>query len=197
MTQNPRDRWLMAVIPAILTLGLYLWVSGRPAGRALDDARAKLAGSDKSVPKMSELLAKQKIVEDLSDKLSDEKERSLHIAQSLSPGANDRAKAINGLSNMLTAKGLTLVKSAPNVGASMKYATTDIELLCKKQHMPAPQFWHVEMIGSYKQMLDTLQMISHSPDFIVPIGIEMNAGQEKATDLSDDPDKRWALTLWI
>lgn len=201
MTQNPRDRWLMAVIPAVFTMGIYLWGWGRPASRALDDARAKMVESDKSAPRMSDLLTKQKSVEDFSDKLADEKERALHITQNFMPNADARAKAINGLSSILTAKGLTLVKSAPNASGSKKEAITDVEQLCKKQHIPAPQFWQVEMIGSYQQMLDTLQMLSHSTDFIIPIVIEMNAhpavGREKAPDLTDDPDKRWALTLWI
>jgi hypothetical protein len=110
---------------------------------------------------------------------------------------SDRSRSLGALTRQMAASGLRLVTvSQVNTGNKTQgQPVTDVEWLSQKQNMPAPEYWRVELVGSYGQMLDALKALSSSAEFIIPLTIEMESAEKKSSD--GKTLQKWALVVWI
>lgn len=199
MTLSPRDKIIAALLPALLTLVGYNWLYGRPASQQMSALDARLASSQASPVDVSFLDEKRRAVEQLNAALAtaEEKKKLAQPRAALpSPNRPDRSKSLRTLTRQLADSGLTLVKtSRSEARVSAGPASTDLGWLAEKQSMPAPEYWRVELLGSYAQMLDALKGLAASSDFIVPLTVEMEAANKSSAE--GESLQKWTLVVWL
>jgi hypothetical protein len=192
-----RDKWLLALIPAMLTAIFYVFSSGRTAQRAITDLQAQLAKeADTPAPNVA---GKQKALMALNERLAREKQHAAALKSAIAqlPGldattATRRTNVLQRVHELFSEKKLLLVKSV-KLEHSSKGVPSQTEALAKRlteqAGAPHAEFYQFELNGDYPKMLDTLQALDRSGLFIVPVSISMEPLKEGGL--------RWLLTVWI
>jgi hypothetical protein len=207
MSMGARDKMILAFVPALLTVGIYSWMYARPMTQEVSGYNRKLAEMDAQPVNPILVAEKTKTYEVMSAAVSREKARaSAHMPHAQLPSPvkqGDRSGTLRVLSRQLSDAGLQLVTSQPYTPASTaRTAPTgstgqqgDIEWLAQKQNLPAPEYWRIELVGSYGQMLAALRSLSSTTEFIVPLTIEMESANKYASD--GKALQKWVLVVWI
>ena len=199
MKFTARDKWLLMVLPALFTAMVYVYFSGFAASQAMNAARVQAQAAQASVPPPGAVAAAQNTLQELSEKLSAEKQRSANLlaakSQLVSAGVERRTDALRMLSQIVAQHQLSLLKSEQLKEPGGKNVPPSCAALCKRmsEHfaLSEPEFWRLKLRGSYQNMLDVLQALGRSALFIVPVSIGMeplNTG---------DGELEWSLTAWI
>lgn len=193
MKMSARDKWLLAILPAILTAILYVFGKGWISEKALKDARLQSEKARAAMLQPAVLAGKMKVLGELNDKLSDQRDLAAKLGESaksvqLKPSGN-RTETLKKISEMLNAKNLSLLNSARLAEGALK--DSKHSALAEQIGLPVPELWRMEIAGSYRNMLEAIDAMGASDSFIVPLSIGMEPLNE------DAGTQRWSLTLWI
>jgi hypothetical protein len=199
MKTTARDKWLMALIPALLTGVVYILFSGQAAGNALTAARAGEKSAEAAVPAPSALAAVQKALKAASDSLVLEKLRAAKLLAAKPPQAVAEVEQGTGtlrlLSQVVAEHKLSLIKSEKLTDGKTKGVPESVLTLSKtmaeRGTRPQPEFWLLKIRGSYQNMVAALQSLDQATLFIVPISVGMELPAVPGGELE------WSLTLWI
>ena len=169
MTLNlpARDRWLCAILPAVITVALYAFTGARTLQRQCRMARAELDLQPPAAAREARLDAARREAARLEDQVRTERERaaapggagSRGAAQG--PGARDAAwKAVT---DVCTSQGMTLFK-AERIGgpAAGAHGAAD------------PERWRLRLGGSYEAMVHVLDAIAEGPGPVVPVALTLS-----------------------
>ena len=183
------NRWLAALIPAVLTASIYIYGPSASAQAKLVSARTDLkkeqasAVDPRSIRVLSaELLKNQAgIARAKSEAAAPAGERSAKFA----PAAEDRSGVLRAVTALLDANKLIQIKSeklVQNTEAALSKRTLDAwRPYAERFHAPAPQIWKFELRGGYPQMLNVCEELSRSPEFIVPLSVTMEPSDASGT----------------
>jgi hypothetical protein len=199
VTLTARDKVIAALLPALLTLAGYNWLYGRAASQQLSALNARLASAQTTNANESALYEKRRAVELLKKSIATEEEKKKLVqprATLPSPSRADRSQSLRTLTRQLADSGLTLVKTMrTDTRVSTGQTQTDMAWLAEKQNMPMPEYWRIELLGSYAQMLDALKGLAASSDFIVPLTVEMESANKSSPEGASL--QKWTLVVWL
>lgn len=213
MTISIRDRWLVAVLPAIATAVFYIYGPAKTAQSRCDAVRAEL---QKEQAKPVDFRVFKALGEDYEKNQdtsagirADAPESNSVQAPRIGSVAEDRSDALRTISTVLKAHGLIQIKSEKEEAGTSTTMPKPISTVwnpyAEKFHAPAPELWRFELRGAYPQMQSACEELARSAAFVVPLSITMEPAVKsdvKSTDIEKittarPGDLRWVLTLWL
>ena len=194
MKLNERDRWLLAVLPAIVTAMYYIWSPGKRASQEHKAAEAQYQSALQTQLRPEALTANIKKLSDAEDKLNVQQDLAAKLKEAAKPTAVlpnvNRTEALQKVASILDHKQLGLLKRRRIANPEREDAADSAVKLAGQLNLPAPEYWQFELTGRYSDMQDALEAMDKCGTFVVPIGIGMEA-------LDDAGTQKWTLTLWI
>lgn len=197
---TPRDRWILALLPAIVLVLGYQYMKANPLTISINTLRAQL----KEAPQGGSPAEFQKAVaeaDEIEKKLEFERERQKSFA-TRTPGVPadwrqaDRARTLQELTRLCEASGVTLLAStlsggSDGGGGSLPAPLNELAKVLKEKHgMPEAQLWKFEISAPYARVAALLKRFSASDRFILPVQLDMKIE-------NDDPELKWTVLLWI
>lgn len=192
---TPRDRWILALLPAIVLVISYQYLKANPMTVTLNGLRSQA----KETPKGATPADFQKAVneaDEIEKKLDAERERQKTFATQ-TPGVpaewrqDDRARTLQELTRLCEESGVTLLSTSLHGGNSLPAPLGDLSKMLKDKHgMPEAQLWKFELTAPYARVAALLKRFSASDRFILPVQLDMKIE-------NDDPELKWTVLLWI
>ncbi len=203
MTLSARDRWLLALLPAVVTAAIYIYGPCATERARVTKALSELQAEHDKPFDRRKLSALRADLEQDQTALEGAKQRlsvlSAAPEQRIGPAAEDRSETMRALSAILDARGLVLVKSEklesdvePALGKKFLDAW---KIYAEKTHVPAPQVWRVELRGSYPRVQQACEELARAPQFIVPLSVVME--RLPKDNAGNGGGLKWTLTLWL
>lgn len=203
MKLTPRDRWILALLPAIALVIGYQYVKVNPMRRTLTALREQAAQVPQGNPQSNfqKALAESELVE---KQLDAERERQKSFARKTAGVPRewrqpDRARTLQELTRLCEESGVTLLASSLRGGdgaggaqnAGLPPPLFDLARTLKDKHgMPEPQLWKFEISASYARVAALLKRFAASDRFVLPVQMDMKIE-------NDDPELKWTVLLWI
>ncbi|HLX61099.1 MAG TPA: hypothetical protein VKX17_07430 [Planctomycetota bacterium] len=189
MTLSSRDRWLLALLPAVLTASIYIYGPGATQRARMVKAQGELQAAQEKPFDRGALSAVRSDMQQNRAAFDNAKKRlaalSAAPAQRLGPESEDRSATLRALTAILEARGLVLVKSEKlpiDAESALGRKTLDAwKAYAEKTHAPAPQIWRVELRGSYPHMQQACEELARAPQFIVPLSVTMEMPVQEGT----------------
>ena len=184
-----REKWLLAVLPALLTVIIGWGLFYHPTD--LENLR-------KRVESQGPLSAKQGLVtraqvESLTVKKSITARRDALAAETT---VFDRNRAMEAVSELCAVHGLSLNATKLETSGKLPQALQEaIPAITHSLAATPPQVWRIELSGTYGNVEKLLAGLQQSQPLIVPLSVSMD------TRLQDKEKRRqplkWVLTLWL
>ena len=183
MTQ--RDKWLAAALPALLTLLIGWLFFLRPAGREIASLRQRVQNQGTLEARKALVANAQADRADLENAITSKRATPVD-AESVF----DRNWALQQVSLLCAAHGLSLNKSAAEPGAQLSPTLKDA-LHALTATDATPQVWRLELSGAYPNVVKLLEGLQKSKPLIVPLNLSMQTGK------TERQPSIWVLTLWL
>ncbi len=201
MSLSARERWLVALLPPVLLLGLWAHlVGGRfqprqvqararlERGPAADDVQARLAWTRDACARLGQDLAAARA----RAQAQDERRAALR-ARWARPA--QRAASVRALLDLFEAAGVAVARSAslPREEAGQRLSPPLQELAGRMKGLGAesPQLWCFELEGGYDALSTALEACGGLEHFGLPVTL---AARPRA---AGPHDASLALTLWL
>jgi hypothetical protein len=181
MNLSTRDKWLLAILPAILTVMAYFFLQAGPAQRNLAAALAQL-DKERAAPTSARALATAGAERDrVEDALLAAREKAHQLSTAQPTGvhlpAEERGQALRTISDAMSAQGLFLVQServlTDEAPPLLKRTMEALDKLPTVRKVPAPQLWKFEVWGSYPDFATLCERLAKSDEFVVPLSMSM------------------------
>jgi hypothetical protein len=184
-TMSTRDRWLAAALPAMISLLIGWMVLLRPAGREVAQLRQRVENQG-TLEARRMLLASERADRAEMEEAIEDRRRNPVGEESVF----DRNRAMQLVSMLCAAHGLSLDKSSPEPGAPLAPSLKDAVPALVGAGMP-PQVWRIELTGNYAGVVKLLEGLQKSTVLIVPLNLSMQTGKTERQPAA------WVLTLWL
>lgn len=193
MNLTPRDKWMCAVLPALLT-GIVCQIAfTRPLARESDALAAQIQKQGPLAVRKAALKQAENEHDQLEDIIA-AKRKSLAgggAAGGSETGFN-RTVTLQQISKLCETGGLTLMSSAPEPGAKLPPSVdAAAKVLVKPAEASAPQVWRLELRGSYTDMLEFLDGLAAVSSLVVPLTVGMQPDADENNPIS------WTLSIWL
>jgi len=179
--RSPRDQWILAILPAVLLVVLYLWTYGRGLQVQVNRLGQQASAAEAARPSR-EALAKVPALAKPGP--------AVPAVQFAAPVAG-----LQGVTQILARQRILVVAARTadkSAGAARLGAARDLPLrIAERRNGVAPVLWSVEMIGSYEQIRAALEGIASSNLGVIPQDIAMEALGPEA------PARHWTLRIWL
>jgi hypothetical protein len=199
-----RDRWLLAILPALVVLIVYVFAFERPRANELCDLSAKVEAAKRQAVSGETVRAQHDELEQLRAKVVSLRASATVTAQTeknrLAPrrwnNPAERPAALAALSRLLESHNVAMAGTTRLVDATGK-AGTEAKL---KDWLLAtgstdksiqPETWKVELIGDYGRILEVLEAMPELDRVVVPWQLSMEPAED-GTAL-----RRWSLVFII
>jgi hypothetical protein len=184
LTLNERDRWVCAVLPAILFMSGYIFLGARPLLRDVRSIRSELVREDSPAVGIARLEAARVKNVRLNTALAEEQKRANSsqeaLAGQLGPSATHRPTTLAELSRLCGEYHVAWLDAIPEAASAPAIP-----------EWGGSERWRLELRGSYEDMVSLLEFITSGKLPILPAGLEM-APAATGVKLID-----WVLTVWI
>lgn len=211
MALSVRDCWLIAALPSIITSAFYIY---GPVRTAETKAKTVAVELEKERAKPVDFRQFKVLGEEYAanqDAVAAAREEATAVSgaatMQLGSATEDRSGALHVVSAALQAHGLLQIKSqrieAGGDAALPERVQNVWKPYAEKVHAVPPQCWQIEIQGSYPHIVSACEELAHSPAFIVPLSITMEAPQKRGPDGKETlhpvrpGDLKWVLTLWL
>ncbi|MES2571604.1 MAG: hypothetical protein V4710_16315 [Verrucomicrobiota bacterium] len=184
-TMTLRDRWLAAALPAMLILLLGWLILLRPAGREVAQLRQRVQNQGSLDARRALVASAQADRADLEKAIAEK--RRLPLGEE---SVFDRNWALQQISRLCVAQGLSLNKSAPDPVAQLSPALKNSLPLLAGNGTP-PQLWRLELGGTYPGIVKLLEGLQRSTPLIIPLNLSMESGRTARQPSA------WVLTLCL
>ena len=188
--KSVREKWLLASLPAVLTLLI---------GWALFFRPTDLVALRKHVESQGPLSAKQALITRAqAESMALQKSITARKAALATETATfDRNRAMEVVSELCATHGLSL--DAAKLETTGKLPTALQDATPALTHNPAatpPQVWRIELSGAYANVVKLLAGLQQSQPLIVPLSLSMDTRKKEKEKERHQPLK-WVLTLWL
>lgn len=186
MNLSPRDKWMCAIIPALLTGLIYQYAFIHPVGVDIESIQKRL---DTQGP----LAARQAALKQAE---ADHAQLLHRVADMKKPGITrlhfNRTAALQQISKLCESGGLTLVSSSPDTAAKLPPSIDQVaSLLASPADSLPPQIWRLELQGSYPAMVEFLDGLGATPTLVVPLNLGLQPNAEDTRPLN------WTVSVWL
>jgi hypothetical protein len=192
--KSARDRWLVALMPALFLVCWYVWAKATPAERELKALRESAANRTVN-PGVDELLKMQQEMDGIERQLTEEHAREA--------GASDRARAtpqalpspdrtrtLQALSALCESEGAMLVASTRDQSGKLPASLAEAGKKLYARHPGTePEIWTLDVNADYASAVRLLEKMAATEHFVVPLGVTMRP--------KEDGSINWVFTLWI
>ena len=199
MTMGPanRTRWLLAVLPAVVTAVAYSWTYGRSAQERFNCGCMDQIEAEHARPAPQTLASARRAAEDLARQAEELGGRARRQASSAALSASEPAACpavhMHALSKLMRTNRLVLVetkRAGACAGERKESCVADgLRKLAEQRPGTPPELWTVEVVGTYAQVVSALRDLNGSREPIVPAGVSM---QPLSGAL-----RKWSLWFWI
>jgi hypothetical protein len=196
MRLNARDQWLCAVLPAVITVGIYLVVAVRQDRHVLAPLRKQLRAlgiTANSLQTLEQVQAENRRLEAELRALSpDGKAPDPADRTGDADPAAAQTPALRQVTRLCEAGGITLLASAPDPDCRLpEMLQQALRPAAGSGHPPVPQIWRLELRGPYPAMVTLIESLPRGEPRVVPVGITMRPRTDDAQSIG------WILTIWI
>lgn len=196
MKFGPRERWLCAALPAVITILIYQAVLVRPWRREIGVLRAELkhqkaagghgAGLERACAENGRL------TQELRDLRGAAAAKAGVVTNRTGFVAAVRTASLREISRLGEQSGVALIYATPAADARLPGDTlAAIRTMQGKAGWDDAEVWQLDLRGTYQAMVRLLEALSVSESMIVPAGISMAPAADEAKPNS------WKLTIWI
>jgi hypothetical protein len=199
-----RDRWLLAVLPALAVLVGYVFVFERPRSNEVGAFQAQVEAAKRQAVSGETMRAEREELEQLRTKVAARRASTTAAAQAekikLAPrrwnSPAERPAALAALSRLLESHNVAAASTTRLVEAAGK-SVTDPKLKNWLLQTGAtdrdqqPETWKVELVGDYGRIMEVLEAMPGLDRVVVPWELSM----EPAAD--GTPLRRWSLVFII
>lgn len=201
MTTSNRDKILVMILPALLTLLAYLYWFFFPIRGEILKAYNELRSLQARQPSLAQLQLKAARVSQLKDDLERCQQQKQDLEkqwQALVGGGAEtgrRSLKIEGLTALLKQHGLNILEQAQAEGSKESNMPPALAGVVKRmseageQHRP--QVWRFRVQGSYLSLLRVLSRLGQGDTLVIPLSLTM-----KEAEWHSDV-REWTLLLWI
>jgi hypothetical protein len=196
MKFGPRERWLCAALPAVITILICQALLVRPWRREIVVLRAELkhqkAAGDQGGRLERARAENRRLTQELRDLRDAADAKAGAITNGTGFAAAGRAASLREVTRLCEQSGVTLIYATPAADARLPADTlAAIQTLQGKSGWDEAEVWQLDLRGTYPAMVRLLEALSTSGSLIVPAGISMAPAADEAKPNS------WKLTLWI
>jgi hypothetical protein len=196
MIFGPRERWLCAALPAVITILIYQALQVKPWRREIVVLRAELkhqkAAGDQGARLERARAENGRLTQELHDLRAAAAAKAGAVTNGTGFAAAGRATSLREVSRLCEQSGVTLIYATPAADARLPADTlAAIRTLPGKPGWDEAEVWQLDLRGTYPAMVRLLEALSTSGSLIVPAGISMAPAADEAKPNS------WKLTLWI
>lgn len=204
MTWTPRDKILAMFLPGLVILtfyGLYYFTSGHSTLVKARSAAAKATQGQPSDAQLTSILLKARDAEEVLDSVRKHhdalqgKWRELTGPWAHSGDPHDR---LARLLELLKRNRVHLVNHVPadaakdSGKASVSPAVAKLaKQIADKGSQRAPQLWRMQLIGTYANVLHSLQELSSGEALAVPVALSMKQPETLGSA------REWYILVWI
>lgn len=185
-TLTTRDRWLAAMLPAMLTLLIGWFFFLRPAQKEVNSLRQRVENQGPASARQPLVTRAQAEAAAVAKSIAD-------LREAQPAGAVfDRNWAMQQASLLCAAHGLSLNSSSLEAGGRLPPALQEsTAALLRAPGSTPPQVWRLELTGSYPGIVNLLGGLAKTEPLIIPLNLSMEA------DKNERRPSRWVLTLWL
>ena len=193
MKWGPQDRWVCIILPPLLTAALLFRVLLRPLLMDVSALRASIPGQRALIlppETMDQFRAEQR---QLEQTMAGE-QRQVEAAEAVFKKncAENRVLTLQAIARLCESAGLTLLAMRKEDQAECPQVLQSLAQTLKEQgSAPAPQFWRLDLQGSYANMVRILDALSTMDRLVIPISLSMEPGK------NGNGAALWTLALWI
>ena len=201
MTNSPRDRLILLLLPSCLVLMIYAWRANDKKQPALAQLRQGLEAEQARAVGPALVRQQQARLSAVQAELADLEKQKQGLTQqwqetaALFTQTRSRPERADRFNALLTRNRLTLIESGPAESGRESRPSGGPEKLAKliaeRTGGQLPQVWRYRLQGRYVDVMNTLEELSRDEPLAVPIGLTMKEA---------DPDssaREWTLLVWI
>ena len=194
MKLTSRDRWLLAILPALLAAIVYIFAVNRPQGDALRDLGDRLAASRAQAVPAERIQAQRAELRQVRGAVAS-KRSGIAAGRPADPRRYgtpaDRPASLAALSGLLETRQVVVAGMAKLADADAKATGAHGALPARAaaEKETQPELWKLDLVCEYSQILDVLRAIPQLAPVIVPMRLSMDAAE------SDSPLRRWSLVV--
>lgn len=183
--RTTREKWMLALLPVVLTLLLGWAFFVRPADKQLALLKQRVAAQGSAAAKRAQI-----------DRARQERtslEKTLKARQQAAEAEEntfDRNAAMQEVSALCSACGLSLNKTEQDLTGKLPKNLQEAASALGEGATP-PQLWKLEFSGAYPEVIRLLDGLQKARPLIVPLAVSMQSGKTERTPAS------WVLTLWL
>jgi len=187
MKLSMREKWMAALVPAIITGLIYQRFYQSPA-------QTDIEGLQKQIQSQGPLTAR---VAASRDAEAEHGRLERLLAAKRKPETSGRASfnrtaALQQISKLCETGGLTLLSSSPQATAKLPPSIEQVQGILVRPDEPfPPQVWRLELQSSYTGMIDLLDGIARAPLLVIPLNVGMQPDPDETRPLV------WTLTVWM
>jgi hypothetical protein len=194
MTLTPRDKWMCAVLPALLTIIVAQRAYIHPVNREIEALRKQIQAQGPLAARQAAL--KQAEAEN-SQLAALMKARSTPATpaqngHAATAHAFNRTLSLEQISKLCEAGNLTLISSSADASPKLPPTLAQAaKVLIKPGDPSSPQVWRLELRGGYIEMMEFLDRLAQAPSLVVPLNIGMQPDADETMPIT------WTLSVWL
>jgi hypothetical protein len=194
--RTARDKWILAILPAVLTVVIYVWTYGRGLQVSVNRLMQQTRAAEAARPSRETIATAQATLQHLRAEAAAKALPAVKVppavpAVQFAPPATGLQIITQILSrnHILVVAAQTANKSA---GVSWPNEASDLpKRIAERRNGAAPVLWSVDMIGSYEQIRQALEEIAASDMCVIPQDIAMETLAPEASA------RHWTLWIWL
>ena len=194
--RSRRDQWILAILPAVLTVVIYVWTYGRGLQVNVNRLMQQTRAAEAARPSRETIATAQATLQHLRADLAAKAVPTVKApptapALQFAPPATGLQTITQILSRnqILVVSAQTADKSA---GVTWPGEASDFpKRIAERRNGAAPVLWSVDMIGSYEQVRQALEDIAAGDLCVIPQAIAMEWLAPEAAA------RHWTLWIWL
>jgi len=203
MKLSEREQLLVTLLPAVVIVAAYVWLSPMfSGGKPLGTLREECDAARKSAVRPIDLMAQRAQVSTLKERIEalekEKRELEGRVAETCGKlaGSRKRMRSLDALTGLFRRHGLSIVEDCPagkdheaKLPSAMAEATG--RLMGRSQDQ-AGQVRCIHFVGRYMDVLAALQELAgEKSSAAVPVGLSMSEA-DMTTEL-----RQWTLLVWL
>jgi hypothetical protein len=194
--RTTREKWILAILPAVLTVVIYVWTYGRELQVSVNRLIQQTRAAEAARPSRETIATAQATLQHLR---ADAATRTLPVVE-VPPTAPALQFAppttgLQTITHILSRNHILVVSTQTankSAGVSWPGEASDLsKRIAERRNGTAPVLWSVDMIGSYEQIRQALEEIAASDLCVIPQDITME------TLAPDAAARHWTLWIWL
>ncbi len=191
MKLTPRDRWICAILPALLTVIICQAAFTHPLARENEALTQQIRTQGPLAMRQAGLRQAESEHTQLAEALAKKRQNLIGGAAGGQLGF-DRSVALQQVSKLCKDNNLALLSSSPDATVKLPAPMADMaKTLPATSESSAPRVWRLEMRGSYGDFHKFLHDLAAVPPFIIPLTLGMQP------DPNEENPTSWTLTVWL